>query len=90
MGIRENDIGFQIQKRMCKTCIYRSDSTLDIEKLENDVRDPHMGFKGHRTCHHSDNVCCRGFWDRHKDEFAVGQIAQRLNCVEFVDVDTLI
>lgn len=63
---------------------------MDIEKLENDVRDPHMGFKGHRTCHHSDNVCCRGFWDRHKDEFAVGQIAQRLNCVEFVDVDTLI
>jgi hypothetical protein len=34
-------------------------------------------------------VCCRGFWDRHKDEFPGGQLAQRLDCVEFVEVDTL-
>ncbi len=78
-----------VQKRMCATCIYRPDSTLDIEKLEDDVRDPYVGFKGHRICHHSDDVCCRGFWERHKDEFPAGQIAQRLGLVEFVEVDTL-
>jgi hypothetical protein len=48
-----------------------------------------MGFKGHRVCHHSADVCCRGFWEAHKDEFPAGQIAQRLNIVEFVEVDTL-
>ena len=26
-------------------------------------------------------ACCRGFWNRHKDEFAVGQVAQRLGLV---------
>ena len=83
--------GFQVQSHRCATCIYRKDSALSLEKLENDVRDPHMGFKSYRACHHakSGEVCCRGFWDHHKDEFALGRIAQRLNVVVFVQVDDL-
>lgn len=80
---------FQVQKKMCTTCIYKPGSPLDLKALENQVRDEYVGFKGHRICHHSDDVCCRGFWEAHKDEFQIGQIAQRLNMVEFVDVDTL-
>jgi hypothetical protein len=56
---------------------------------EKQVRDPHVGFKGWRICHHSHDVCCRGFWDYYKHEFAAGQIAQRLGLVEFVSVDIL-
>ena len=74
---------------MCSTCIYRPDSHLDLRKLENDVRDPHIGFRGYRICHHSDDVCCRGFWEAHGDEFPLGQVAQRLGLVEFVNVNTL-
>jgi hypothetical protein len=80
---------FKVQKRMCETCIYRPDSHLPLGVLEDQVRDPHIGFKSHRICHHSDDVCCRGFWEAHKDEFPAGQLAQRLCMVEFVDVDTL-
>ena len=80
---------FRVQKKMCSTCIYRPDSHLDLKTLEDAVRDPHMGFNGHRICHHSKDVCCRGFWEAHKDDFPLGQIAQRLNAVEFVEVDTL-
>ena len=83
---------FKVQKKMCATCIYKPDSSLDLKKLEDDVRDKHIGFKGFRACHHAhdkDSICCRGFWNAHKDEFAAGQIAQRLNCVQFVNVDTL-
>jgi hypothetical protein len=46
-------------------------------------------FKGHRICHHSKDACCRGFWNRHKNHFTAGQLAQRLNAVEFVDEDVL-
>ncbi len=84
-----NCVTFRVQKHMCSTCIYRSDSTLNLESLEDAVRDPYVGFKGHRICHHSDDVCCHGFWKRHKDSFSLGQIAQRLGIVEFVDIDTL-
>lgn len=81
---------FKVQKRQCDSCIYLPTCSLDIKELEDQVRDPHMGFKGFRACHHASNksgICCRGFWNRHKDEFAAGQIAQRLGLVEFVSVD---
>jgi hypothetical protein len=82
---------FRVQKSMCATCIYRKESPLDVQALENQVADPRMAgeFTGHRICHHSDDVCCAGFWSRHKDHFPLGQIAQRLNAVEKVTVDTL-
>lgn len=79
--------GFLVQDRVCSTCIYRKDSPLDLKKLEADVADKHGGFKGHRICHHSKDACCRGFWNRHKDKFAAGQIAQRLGLVLFVRDD---
>ena len=79
----------RVQRKACTTCIYRKDSSLNIEKLENDVRDNYGGFKGHRVCHHSKDACCRGFWNRHKWKFQAGQIAQRLGLVQYVDDDTL-
>lgn len=84
--------GFKVQRQRCSTCIYRKDSSLNLAALEQQVRDPHMGFSGYRACHHAraGDVCCRGFWDNHRDEFALGQIAQRLNVVEFVAVDDLV
>lgn len=78
---------FKVQSKQCATCIYRADSSLDIKALEAQVADSYGGFKGHRICHHSDDACCRGFWNRHKDKFALGQIAQRLNLVQFVEED---
>ena len=76
-------IGFLVRKTICETCIYGKDSPLDLAKLEDDVRDPYVGFRGYRVCHHSKAACCRGFWNAHKDEFAAGQIAQRLGLVVF-------
>lgn len=74
---------------MCATCIYKPKMGFDIEHLEDQVRDKYPGFfKGYRICHHSTDVCCRGFWQRHKDSFQLGQIAQRLGFVRFVSVDT--
>ena len=83
-------MSFRVQRRQCSTCIYRPDTPLDLERFEAAIADPHgCGFKGHRICHHSKDVCCAGFWARHKDEFPMGQVAQRLNMVEFVEVDTI-
>ena len=41
---------FKVQARACPTCIYRSDSPLDIRKLEADVADKYGGFHGWRVC----------------------------------------
>lgn len=80
---------FKVMNKQCSTCIYRPDSPLDLQKLEADIADKYGGFNSHRICHHSKDACCRGFWNRHKDKFAVGQVAQRLGLVEFLEVDNL-
>jgi hypothetical protein len=83
---------FEVMARQCSTCIYRKSwCGTPIATLEDQVRETHRGatgFKGHRICHsqkRSGKACCRGFWNKHRDEFAVGQIAQRLNLVVYVD-----
>lgn len=83
--IGQTDGSFKVQRRQCATCIYRADAWFDLPTLEAEVRDEHVGFKSYRICHQSHVACCRGFWDRHKDEFATGQIAQRLRLVVFVE-----
>ncbi len=81
--------GFRVQRSMCATCIFRPESPLELERLLKDISDPHGGFRGHRICHHSVDACCAGFWVRHKNEFPMGQIAQRLNMVSIVEDDVL-
>jgi hypothetical protein len=78
--------GFPVQQKACETCIYRKDSPLDIKELEAQIADPRMAghFAGYRICHHSAEACCRGFWNRHRNDFALGQVAQRLGLVRFV------
>jgi hypothetical protein len=78
---------------MCATCIYRPGLGWRIEDLEAQIADPRMKgfFVKYRECHHAkrkSGVCCAGFWARHKDHFQTGQLAQRLDLVEFVEVDT--
>jgi hypothetical protein len=80
-----------VQKKACATCIFRKDSPLDLATLLDAIRDKRAPgfFKGYRICHHSHDACCRGFWNRHKDHFQQGQVAQRLDAVVFVNDDTL-
>ena len=82
----------KVAAKQCRTCIYRPNSPLFLKKLEAEIADPHLEgfFKGHRICHSfedadDDNVCCRGFWNEHKDHFTLGQISQRLGFVEMID-----
>lgn len=81
---------FEVQRTACSTCIYKKDCPLDIQQLEDQIKDIRGDFEGYRVCHHSGTACCRGFWNRHKDDFPAGQIAQRLNAVEYVDHDVLV
>ena len=77
-------MGFKIQKTPCATCIYKASSPLDIKELESQVANSFGGFDGYRICHHGTTACCHGFWKRHKNQFQLGQIAQRLGLVELV------
>lgn len=82
---------FEVQKRACSSCIFRKENAGMLPRLLKQIEDPRMPghFKGYRQCHHSRSACCRGFWNRFKNRFDLGQIAQRLGLVKFVEHDTL-
>jgi len=80
-----------VQRKACRTCIF-TDPVWPPGFLEaklDDIRDPQMPgfFTGWRQCHHSKRAVCAGFWARYKDHFTMGQLAQRLDMVEFVEDD---
>jgi hypothetical protein len=83
--------GLRVQREQCATCIFRKESPLDLKSLLDQVRDRtvpgFLWFKGHRICHHSEDAVCAGFWARYKDLFQLGQIAQRLGMVCYVQDD---
>lgn len=83
----------RVQVAPCSTCIFRKDSPLDLKRLLGAVREKNRFgfefFKGHRVCHHSHDAVCYGFWAKYRDKFQLGQIAQRLGIVEYVNDDTI-
>ena len=62
-----------------------SASSKTVSELENQVKDKMGFFSGFRVCHIGNDICCGGFWKRHKNFFQAGQVALRLGLVEFVD-----
>ena len=79
----------RVASEQCSTCIYHANSPLDLKRLEAEIADPRMAgfFKGYRVCHSSQDdsgTCCRGFWNKHRDHFTAGQVAQRLGLVKMV------
>lgn len=76
--------GLQVQSRACSTCVYRRALPINARLLEAAVADGYGGMNGYRVCHQSSVACCRGFWNRWKNKFALGQIAQRLGLVVMV------
>ena len=74
----------RVQKNQCATCVYKEGSPVDPGPLEDAIRTKYGDFHSFRVCHSSENACCAGFWEKHKDHFQMGQLAQRLDMVEWV------
>jgi hypothetical protein len=77
-----------VQRRQCATCIFNPEYWAPgrLTELLDEIRDPAMEghFHGYRICHHSRReVVCAGFWAKHRDNFDLGQIAQRLGLVHY-------
>ena len=86
-------MSFKVQAKVCETCIFTWPRA-ELDRLLEQIADPAFPgfFASYRVCHHAradSGICCRGFWNAHKNDFNAGQIAQRLKLVEFVDVDDM-
>ena len=78
---------FLVRRSACKTCIYRDNCPLDIERLEGETRDEYGATVSYRICHQHHEACCRGFWNRHAKDLAAARLAKILGIVRFIDDD---
>lgn len=73
-----------IQRAMCPTCIWRSGSVIDRERVEQMDRDANADLSAivcHETLATDENAACRGHLDR---GCTVLQLAVRMGVVEWV------
>ena len=80
---------FKVQKEMCDQCLFSKDKIVDDERKQQilrECRDTDIHFNCHKDQLNGDeaNTCCRGFFDKHSTQTI--RIAERLKCVEFVEV----
>ena len=98
MQERERTAELVVRGKQCPTCIYRADCILELGKLEGEVRNAEGRMTGFRICHtetlaeKNRSVCCRGFWNRWKEESLVLRTARAfaaagLGRIRFTDAD---
>jgi len=77
---------FKVKTECCNQCLFSKDRIVSGERMKEILRDCRKN-DSHFICHKSSieggNDCCRGFYDT--QDANIIRIAQRLNCVEFVN-----
>ena len=74
---------FRVKTQQCNQCLF-SDNKIVNDARKEEVLRTTLKKDSFFVCHKTDDVCCKGYWDSHKNDFTVGQIAQRLNLIKEV------
>lgn len=80
-----------IQKAKCDQCLFTKNMVVKNNTRRTEIIKSALNNDTYFICHKSSiasngDVCCRGFWDKFKNDFNLGRIAQRLNFVNEVEV----
>lgn len=73
-------------KRMCDTCIFRPDSVISRERVDEMVTGAtadNSTIVCHHTINEDDQMACRGFFEKHPTPTL--KIAQALDMIEYVE-----
>lgn len=79
----------RVQKTKCNQCLFTKNRVVSEEVAAKIIKTA-LKKDTYFNCHKTQvkglksNVCCKGFWDAHKNNFNLGRVAQRLGIVEKV------
>lgn len=83
----------KVQKEKCNQCLFTKNMVVKNNARRTEIIKGALAKDTFFVCHKSSiakdghgDVCCRGFWDKFKNDFNLGRIAQRLNFVNEVEV----
>lgn len=88
-GLPSNISEFKVCRKPCKQCLF-SKNRIVTGAVAQDIIDDCLANDGWFECHkgtiRGDNICCRGFWDRYRNDVLPLRLVQMyLEFVQFVD-----
>jgi hypothetical protein len=89
MKMKKRQDIFQVVSSRCNECLFSDNKIVDDDRKQ-DLIEQTLANNSYFTCHKAMlaglDLCCRGFFDVHKDNSLVTRLAIRLDLVEFVDL----
>lgn len=84
---------FSVCATQCDECLFSKHRLVSAERRKEIIAEclqqgNEKYFRCHKDMFTGKPVCCRAFYDLYGDRVSIIQIAQRLQCIEFVDIDT--
>ena len=76
----------KVRKTACDQCLFSKNRIVWAVRKNNILRSclkEDSYFICHKATIEEQDICCRGYWDRFKDQFNLGRIVQRLGGPEF-------
>ena len=83
---------FQVYKNPCKNCLFTKNRIVSEERAKQIIQDCVKNgthFICHKASMEGKDICCKLFYDNFSKSCQLIRIAQRLNCVEFVEQEDL-
>lgn len=75
---------FNVRDKACSNCLFTKNRIVSKQRADQIVEDCLTDGK-HFTCHEFHNVCCRNFFDIHKDDIPIIKFATQINRINWVD-----
>ena len=89
MKLKKKKSTLQVVSHPCSECLFSPNRIVSQERKEEIVYQT-LAKDRYFTCHKAMlagvDLCCKGFFDSHKDDSLVTRLAMQLNLVEFVDL----
>jgi len=79
----------KVYKECCSNCLLSKDKIVSGSRAKEIISkciQEQSFFICHKASINNEQVCCKSFYDNFGDYSQLVRIAQRLNCIEFIDL----
>ena|SRR2546425_11063863 len=85
---------FQVARSKCNQCLFSAHKIVSDTRRKRIIANClQQGKETYFECHKAtithEHVCCKGFYDAYGERVTIIHLAQRLGCLQFIDVETL-
>lgn len=80
----------EVMNQQCNECLFSKNKVVSDERRHEIIKECLKSgkyFICHKATIKGQDVCCRAYWDKFKDEFNLGRIVQRCGGPTFVILD---